>query len=172
LGLAGPNAPGAQGIVDDALAGNLDFLWVFGHDMAELFGEAARELREKVALLVFSGTNENATAALAHWVLPTAAYVEKDGTFVNCHGRLQRIGRAFPPLGDSREDWRVLLELAGRLDLSFDWREPREIFQGLSQAETTFAGTSYETIGDSGALIAPTEPPDPPDHEGAKATSP
>ncbi len=169
LGLAGPNAPEAQALVDDALAGNLDFLWVFGHDLEELFGAAARELREKVELLVFSGTNENATAGLAHWVLPTAAYVEKDGTFVNCHGRLQRIGRTFPPLGDSREDWRVLLELAGRLDLSFDWREPREIFQGLAQAETTFAGTSYETIGETGAPIAPTESAD---NGGAKATSP
>jgi predicted molibdopterin-dependent oxidoreductase YjgC len=136
--------------------------------MAELFGEAARDLSEKVELLVFSGTNENATAALADWVLPTAAYVEKDGTFVNCHGRLQRIRRAFPPLGDSREDWRVLLELAARLDLSFDWREPREIFQGLSQAETAFAGASYETIGDGGAPIAPT---DPTDRDELKATS-
>ena len=70
LGLTGPNAPDAKAIVDDALAGNLDFLWVFGHDMVELFGEAARDLSEKVEFLVFSGTNENATAALADWVPP------------------------------------------------------------------------------------------------------
>ena len=73
-------------------------------------------------LFVFSGTNENATVPFAHWVLPGAAYVEKDGTFVNCHGRVQRIGRAFPPLKDSREDWRILLELAGTLGLPLDWQ--------------------------------------------------
>ena len=159
LGLAGPDAPDVRQIVDKALAGNLDALWVFGHDLVELFGaEKVRELSERVGLFVFSGTNENATVPLAHWVLPSAAYVEKDGTFVNCHGRVQRIGKAFPPLEDSREDWRILLDLAGLLGLTFDWSEPREIFLGLAEAEPPFAGLSYEAIGDQGVEVAPIEP--------------
>src|SRR5262249_2328682 len=89
----------------------------------KLFGEEkARKLSETVPLFVFSGTNHNPTVLLAHWVLPTAAYVEKDGTFVNCHGRIQRIGRAFPPLQDSREDWRILADLGRKLGLSLDCR--------------------------------------------------
>ncbi len=111
-----------------------------------------------MGLFVFSGTNENPTVRMAHWVLPTAAYVEKDGTFVNCHGRVQRIGRAFPPLGGSREDWRILLDLAGRLGLPLDWPDPREIFVGLAEAEAPFAGLSYETIGDQGVEVAPIKP--------------
>ncbi len=159
LGLAGPDAPDVRQIVDKALAGNLDALWVFGHDLVELFeAEKVRELSERVGLFVFSGTNENATVPLAHWVLPSAAYVEKDGTFVNCHGRVQRIGKAFPPLEDSREDWRILLDLAGLLGLTFDWSEPREIFLGLAEAEPPFAGLSYEAIGDQGVEVAPIEP--------------
>ena len=159
LGLAGSDAPDASQIVDDALAGKLDVLWVAGHDLVELFGEEkVRELSERVGLFVFSGTNENATVPLAHWVLPSAAYVEKDGTFVNCHGRLQRIGRAFPPLADSREDWRILLELAGRLGLTFDWREPREIFLGLAATEAPFADLNYETIGAQGVEMATVKP--------------
>jgi NADH-quinone oxidoreductase subunit G len=160
LGLAGPDAPDARQIVNEALAGNLDVLWVVGHDLVELFGEEkVRELSERVGLFVFSGTNENPTVPWAHWVLPTAAYVEKDGTFVNCHGRLQRIGRAFPPLKDCREDWRILLELAGLLGLKFDWREPQEIFLGLAEAEAPFAGLSYETIGAQGVDVATVKPP-------------
>ncbi len=159
LGLAGPDAPDARQIVEEALAGNLDALWVFGHDLVELVGEEkVREISERVGLFVVSGTNENATVPLADWVLPSAAYVEKDGTFVNCHSRVQRIGRAFPPLGDSREDWRILLDLAGRLGLPFDWREPQEIFGGLAEADPPFAGLSYETIGDQGVEVAPIEP--------------
>ena len=159
LGLAGPDARDARQILDEALAGNLDVLWVVGHDLVELFGEEnVRELRERVGLFVFSGTNENPTVPLAHWVLPSAAYVEKDGTFVNCHGRVQRIGRAFPPLKNSREDWRILLELAGKLGLPLVWREPREIFLGLAEAGAPFAGLSYETIGDQGVEVRPVEP--------------
>jgi predicted molibdopterin-dependent oxidoreductase YjgC len=106
-----------------------------------------------VSLFVYSGTNENLTADLAHWVLPSAAYIEKDGTFVNCHGRVQRIGRAFPPLGDSREDWHILLELARLLERPFDWRQPREIFQGLAETVAPFQGLSYETIATHGGNV-------------------
>jgi predicted molibdopterin-dependent oxidoreductase YjgC len=154
LGLAGLDVPDAEQLVDAAISGNLDVLWVFGHDLVKLFGEEkVRQLSKKVPLFVYSGTNENPTVPLAHWVLPSAAYVEKDGTFVNCHGRVQRIGRAFPPLEDSREDWRFLLELAGKLGLSFDWRGPEGIFQGLAETVTPFAGLSYETIGTQGADV-------------------
>ncbi len=62
LGFAGSEAPDAGQIVDEALAGNLDALWVFEHDLVELFGEeSVRELSERVGLFVFSGTNENPT---------------------------------------------------------------------------------------------------------------
>ena len=159
LGLAGPDAAEAGRIVDQALAGNLDALWVFGHDLVELCGEEkVRQLAEAVSLFVFSGTNENRTVPFAHWVLPSAAYVEKDGTFVNCHGRVQRIGRAFPPLEDSREDWRMLLELARKLGLSLDWHGPEEIFQGLAKASAAFEGLNYERIGTQGAEVATAKP--------------
>ena len=151
LGFAGPDALEAGRIVEEGLGGDLDVLWVIGHDMVDLFGEEkVRELSKKVGLFVFSGTNENPTAGFAHWVLPTAAYVEKDGTFVNCHGRVQRIGRAFPPLENCREDWRIFLELADKLGLPLDWRGPEEIFEGLAAALAPFEGLSYETIGAQG----------------------
>jgi NADH-quinone oxidoreductase subunit G len=159
IGLAGPDAPNADQIVEQALAGDLDVLWVAGHDLVELFGEEkARKISENVGLVVFAGPNENATVPLAHWVLPTAAYVEKDGTFVNCHGRVQRIGRAFPPHGDSREDWRLLLELGGLLGLSLDWSKPRDIFLALADSEAPFGGLTYEIIGDQGSEICSSGP--------------
>jgi len=155
LGLAGPEAPDAEEIMDEAASGKLGALWVFGHDLVELFGEErVRELAEKVDLFVFSGTNDNKTVPFAHWVLPTAAYVEKDGTFVNCHGRVQRIGRAFAPLEDAREDWRLLLDLAGRLGQPLAFRGPQEIFGALAKASNHFEGLSYETIGSQGADIS------------------
>jgi NADH-quinone oxidoreductase subunit G len=155
LGLSGPGVPDAAGIVAQALEGRIESLWVFGHDLGQLCGNAAVEqLSRKLRLFVFSGTNENPALAWYHWVLPTAAYVEKDGTFVNCHGRIQRIGRAFPPLGDSREDWRLLLELAAHMNLPLTWRNPNEIFLALAAAESPFAGLTYDTIGFQGAMAA------------------
>jgi len=159
LGLAGPGALPAERIVADALAGRLDVLWVFVHDLVRVFGaETARRLPESVPLFVYSGTNENPTVPLAHWVLPSAAYLEKDGTFVNCQGRVQRIGRAFPPLADAREDWRVLLDVARELGLPHEWRGPEEIFQALAHALAPLAGLGYQTIGAQGAELAAVTP--------------
>ena len=127
-------------------------MWIFGHDLTTL---VAREKLEKLAKArsLHLQTNEHPGAAWAHWVLPTAAHVEKDGTFVNYHGRVQRVGRAFPPLADSREDWRLLLEISRQLDQPLPWRNPQEIFQGLAQAVPYFGGLSYETIGSQGTLL-------------------
>jgi len=142
------------------LAGDLDFLWVMGPDLVKLFGEEkVRDLSKRVGLFVYSGTNENATVPFAHWVLPTAAYVEKDGTFVNVHGRVQRIGRAFPPLGDSRGEWRILVELAGRLGLPCPWRSPEAIFRELATALPAFSGLTYEAIGALGAKLTTMDAP-------------
>jgi NADH-quinone oxidoreductase subunit G len=157
IGLA--TGPNADQILDQVLQGSLDVLWVFGHDLVKLFGEErVRQVKEKLPLLVFSGTNENPTTAFADWVLPSAAYVEKDGTYVNCHGRLQRIGRAFPPIEDSREDWRFLLELARHLERPFDWNRPEEIFQGLAETVALFEGLSYQSIGSQGVDVVTANP--------------
>jgi NADH-quinone oxidoreductase subunit G len=163
LGLIGPDAPDAEEILDEALSGKLDVLWVFGHDLTKRLGEEkVRQISARVPLFIYSGTNENSTALLAHWALPSAAYVEKDGTFVNCHGRLQRIAPAghpvFPPLGDSREEWRTLLELAGLLGQRLDWKGPPQIFQALAGSIEAFAGLRYEAIGAHGACVAMPKP--------------
>jgi NADH-quinone oxidoreductase subunit G len=160
LGLSGPGAPEAASIVDQARKGRIEALWVFEHDLAGLWGEAVlEELSRRLRLLVFSGTNENPGLRWYHWALPTAAYVEKDGTFVNCHGRIQRIGRAFPPLPESREDWSLLLEISKQMGLPLAgvnaaWRNPEDIFLGLAALEAPFAGLSYEEIGAQGVALA------------------
>lgn len=155
LGLAGPAAPDAAHIVNEAIQGRVEVLWVFGHDLTKMFGEdTVEQLSRRLRLFVYSGTNENPTASWSHWALPTAAYMEKDGTFVNCHGRIQRIGRAFPPLRDSVEDWNLLLDIARRLDHPLPWRNPREIFLALAETLAPLAGLSHETIGFQGAALA------------------
>ena len=159
MGFADQSLIDAQQLVEDGLSGDLEILWVFGHDLVKLFGEeTVRRLSEKVPVFVFSGTNKNLTVPLAHWVLPSAAYPEKDGTFVNCHGRVQRIGHTFPPLGESKEDWRILLELSKKLGLVIDCRTPREIFQQIALSIKPFQGLSYEKIGSQGENLSSADP--------------
>ena len=151
-GAVRPGRPDAADIIDDALEGRIEALWIFGHDLAKLVGEEKLEqLSRKLDLFVFSGTNENPTPPRPTGSCPPAAHVEKDGTFVNCHGRVQRIGRAFPPL--RRFAGRLARPAGhrhGRLDHPLAWRNPQEIFGAMAQALPPFGGLSYETIGFEG----------------------
>jgi predicted molibdopterin-dependent oxidoreductase YjgC len=56
------------------------------------------------------------TAKLATVVLPAASFAEKEGTFTNFEGRVQRVRKAIEPLGSSLPDWEIILQLAKRMN--------------------------------------------------------
>jgi NADH-quinone oxidoreductase subunit G len=160
-----PNTRGAEAILPDgdvaailadARAGRLGCLWVFGHDLLASAWPAAetRAALERVPSLVFAGPNANATSALAHVVLPSAAWVEREGTFTNFQGRVQRFRTAVEPLGDALADWdlagRVLAALGDPVTAS----RAEHWFRELAASVPAFAGMTYRTLGDAGQVLS------------------
>jgi NADH-quinone oxidoreductase subunit G len=155
--LAGGPAGAADGrhVLDAARAGRLKLLWVFDHDLLES-GWAPAEVEEalsRVEGLVFQGPNAHATSARAHVVLPTAAWVEREGTWTNVDGRVQRFWRAVLPRAEARPGWEVLAAVARAL--GHDWRPARAetLFRELAGEVPAFAGLSYKALGDHGAPV-------------------
>ncbi len=147
-------AEGAEAIVEKATQGQLKVLIVFTQDLVELFGaERVNEACAKLELLAFIGPNPNPTAEQAHVVLPSAVYAEKDGTFTNCDGRVQRFWAAVTPLGDAIPECELLAVLAAALGLEWKWAHAQAIFAELAQHEPAFAGLSYPLLGEQGALL-------------------
>ena len=71
---------------------------------------------------VYVGHHGDAGAHAADVILPGAAYTEKNGTYVNLEGRVQRSNKAIFAPGDAREDWsifRALSDVIGKT-LPFD----------------------------------------------------
>ncbi|HEV8586388.1 MAG TPA: 2Fe-2S iron-sulfur cluster-binding protein [Methylomirabilota bacterium] len=178
-----PNTRGAEAIGLDgdaaailaaARAGRLKVLWVIQHDLMAsgwAAGEVAQAF-ERAGTVIFTGTNDNATSALASLVLPLAAWVERDGTFTNFLGRVQRFRAAVEPLGDALATWdlvgRVLAQLGGtpagaRAEL---W------FRELAARVPAFAGLTYQAIGDGGAMLAGAAPTTAPAPPGRRAAAP
>ncbi len=159
-----PNTQGAEllGLSGDvpamlqaARGGQLRCLWVFDHDLlASAWPEAeVRAALTAVPMLIWSGTNANATSALAHWVLPSAAWVERDGTFTNFQGRVQRFRAAVPPLGEARPDWEVIGQVLEALGEAVEPRRAEHWFRALTTAVPAFAGLTYQSLGDQGRLV-------------------
>ena len=72
-----------------------------------LLGAEAEQVAEG-AFVVLQGHHGEAAAARADVILPGAAYTEKDSTWVNTEGRVQRGRLAVYPPGEAREDWTIL----------------------------------------------------------------
>src|SRR5215813_4619649 len=109
-----------------------------------------------VTSLVFQGTNGNGTSARAHIVLPSAAYVEYDGTFTNFQGRVQRFRAALAPLGEALPGWEILVRVGQALnaqDAVFTVARAEQVFNALVQARPPFAGMTYRALGDSGRVV-------------------
>jgi NADH-quinone oxidoreductase subunit G len=150
LGTAGEEDGGH--LLAAAEAGRLSVLWVFGHDLFQSRWPApeVQAALDRVECLVFQGANANATSERAHLVLPGAAWTEREGTWTNFQGRVQRFWTAVEPLGEAWADWAILAEV-GR-GLGQDWRPARaeHVFRELSAAVPAFGGLSYKALADHG----------------------
>jgi predicted molibdopterin-dependent oxidoreductase YjgC len=146
----------AAAILAAARGGRLRCLWVFHHDLLAAGWPAseAAEALGRVETVIFTGTNANPTSDRAHWVLPAAAWVEREGTFTNFEGRVQRFRTATEPLGAALAEWdllgRVLAAGGGtpagnRVEL---W------FRELGRTVPAFAGLTYQSLGDTGQMVA------------------
>ena len=147
-------AEGAESLLALAEQKKLRALFIFGQDLVELFGMPRLQAAVKpLELLVFIGANENPTASLAHLVLPSASYAEKDGTFTNFEGRVQRIRAALGACGEAKPEWQICSELAAALGLKAAFADAPSVFAGLAKTERAFHGLTYQAIGDQGVLL-------------------
>ncbi len=146
----------ARAILDAARQGEVRCLWVFGHDLFETAWPEAevRAALDALEVLIWSGTNAGATSALAHWVLPATTWVERDGTYTNFQGRVQRVRTAVEPLGEALPDWDLVGRVLGALGAAPRATRAEHWFQDLAGAVPAFAGLTYAGLGDGGQLVA------------------
>lgn len=141
-----------KGILDAAEKGKIQFLYVFHTNLFEHFPEAkVRSALKAVPTIAYHGTNVNKMTELSHYVVPAATYAEKEGTFTNHQGRVQRIFPAVAPLGSSRPTLEILRDLGRSLRVEVSSADASEIFAELAAHNSAFSGLDYDSIGHSGA---------------------
>ncbi len=86
------------------------------------------------------------TAQYADVVLPAAASLEKEGTFVSTERRVQRLYKALEPLGGSKPDWAIIQGVARALGADWDYTHPSQVMEELAPLTPMFAGVTYERL--------------------------
>ena len=106
--------PGNKGfntkdIIDGVASNHIKLLWLLGVDDINLN-------KKPNTFVVYQGHHGDKGAEIADLILPGSAYTEKDATYVNTEGRVQRTNAAVSPPGDAKEDWKIIRAFSAFVD--------------------------------------------------------
>ncbi len=158
--LPGPGGLDVAGMLAAASDGRLKALFVFEEDLAGGLPDrpqlrpppSVREALGRLDLLVASSMFPSETTALAHVVLPALGFAEKEGSFTNFQGRVQKINRALPPHVASRSLPEALRDLAVDMGRDLGSIEPERIWAAIGERPGAYQGIAWKEIGALGLL--------------------
>ena len=123
------------------LGGGVDVLWNLGADEFDTTRIGAG------TFVIYQGHHGDRGAARADVILPGSAYTEKDGTYVNTEGRVQRGYRALLAPGDAREDWRILRAFSAVIGHTLPYDDIDALRERLARANPVFARAGLARFG-------------------------
>jgi len=150
-------------VMDAALEGSVRGLYILGENpmLSDPNLNHARQALAALDFLVVQDIFLNETAALADVILPGVSFAEKSGTFTNTERRVQMVRPVVSPPGESRQDWRILQEVAAKLGARWELHGPAEVFDEMARLTPSYAGMSHRRLEDGG-LQWPCPTPDHP----------
>jgi len=132
-----PAKPGltAVEIMEQAKAGKIRGLYIAGENPVLSFPQPGL-IAEALASLDFLLVQDmylTETARLARVVLPVASFAEKEGTFTNFEGRINRVRRAIEPLGESLPDWEIIRQLADKMGCPMPFTSLQQVMDEIEE---------------------------------------
>ena len=128
-------------MVSRANTGSIKSLLIVGENPVESLPPDARvtEALEALEFVVCQEMFLTETAKRAHVVLPACSTMEKDGTFTNTEGHVQRVRQAIDPVGESRPDWEIFSALSVLMHQPMEYADVKEIFSEIRGAVSGYA---------------------------------
>ena len=175
-------ANGFDGIRRGIKEGQIKALYVIDDNVAA--DPVMAQYLSRIDYLVVHSSNENETTRLADVVFPASTYAEKNGTYVNFQGRVQRIRPAVATLEqdratdgfsmsrldkfgspfdrwargtkmDARPTWRIIAGIASLMGVKFRYTSAEDVFNEMASTLDAFKGMSYRKLGARGAALLP-----------------
>ncbi len=114
--------------------------------------------KAKLEFLVIQDSFVNENFKLADAVLPASTFAETDGTFINGEGRVQRFKKVIDPLGDAKQDWWIISQLARRMgNKGFSFKNPSGITKEMLKVVPGFSNISYAELDKGQKVLAQEE---------------
>lgn len=154
-----PDQPGLRipEMFNAAIDGRVKALYVLGEDILATDPDTGH-VAAAVAACEFVISQEiflSRTAESADVVLPAAAFLEKDGTFVNFDRRFQRVRPALRPPGEARTDFDIITAVAAVMGVDLGLATPADALAECAALAPLFGGVSHRRLDDAGPLHWP-----------------
>lgn len=154
-----PEHPGLNNheMVAGIHAGNVKAMYLKGEEMGIVDSNInyVHAAYEKLDFFVVQDLFLSKTAEYADVVLPASPSLEKEGTFTNTERRIQRLYQVLDPMGDSKPDWKIIMEIANKLGAGWDYKHPSDIMAEAAMLAPLFAGVNYERLEGYKSLLWP-----------------
>ena len=98
------------------------------------------EIKKENEFIVYQGSHGDRGAEIADIVLPSAAYTEQDGLYENLEGRVQECRKASYPIGEAKEDWKILNLILKKIDKNIKTFKFDDIRKDVLNHISNFAG--------------------------------
>jgi NADH-quinone oxidoreductase subunit G len=141
------------GILDACGDGKIEVLYLLGAD-----GMETAKLSD--TFVIYQGHHGDGGAHIADVILPGAAYTEKNATYVNTEGRVQRGRLAVFPVGQAKEDWTIIRALSQALGKTLPYDNLSQVRARMAEINPVFATVdqivpaSWQDFGKAGAIAA------------------
>jgi assimilatory nitrate reductase catalytic subunit len=161
-----PATPGKTAIpmFEAVRSGEIKILWIACTNPAQSLPDqnlVQQALRHAELVIVQEAYRSTATVAYADVLLPATTWSEKEGTVTNSERRITRFKPVLPPPGEARHDWRIVVDVARRLEKLMGsgrslfpyespeaiWNEHRESTRGR---DLDITGLSYRILEEQG----------------------
>ncbi|MEO0912765.1 MAG: formate dehydrogenase subunit alpha [Pseudomonadota bacterium] len=144
-------------IIDAIYRGEIKGMYIMGENpaMSDPDVEHARKALAQLDHLVVQDIFLTETANYADVILPATAWPEKTGTVTNTNRQVQMGRAAVPAPGEAREDWRIIVDMANRLGLDWDYDTPRMVFNEMKMSMRSLHHITWNRLENEHAVTYP-----------------
>jgi len=132
----------AMEIIEQAKERKIKGLYIVGENpvLSFPYSSLVAEALASLDFLVVQDMFLTETAKLANVVLPAASFTEKEGTFTNFEGRVNKVRKAIEPIGESLPDWEIILRLADEMEYPLPFSSLQQVMDEIEELVPLYEG--------------------------------
>ncbi len=145
-----PSKPGLNvfEILEEALRYSVKGMYIVGEDLVVSVPDANRTKNalSNLDFLVVQDLFMSKTAKFADVILPAAGFAEKDGTFTNLEGRVQKVRKVIKPKFESKSDLEIFNLLEAGFGSKPSAKSPKDVMKEISSLSPRYKNVNYNKL--------------------------